>query len=270
MRNLLTITSKENPRVKELLKLSTKRGRDKLELFIVEGLKEVEVAASEKVKMVSVWFSESASVTSGVKSFLSGLSESISLVQTPDILFNKVSYKNKNEGILAVCQKEERKLPELSDRHDSEPSCILVLDRIDKPGNIGALLRTADAVNASAVIITNQSTDMFNPSVIRSSVGTFFTVPWVVASQEETKKFLKSLRYIVVGADPSAKRTYFQEKLPAKMALVVGNEHEGLSEFWKTNTDLNVSIPMLGKNDSLNVNAGTGVILYHWLLSARS
>jgi len=258
------ISSKQNPNYKQVLKLLSKRGRNKSGQYIVEGYKECNFAMRTDVETEALWISEQR-----IKNY----KECIQKFKGPNVykvsnkLFEKLSYRNTTEGILCVCNKYHR---EIKSAGKKAKSIILVLDNISKPGNIGALLRTADAVGATGVIIAEQDTDMYNQSVIRSSVGTFFTIPWFCLTSKETFKHLKENDIKIVSADPAAKSVYFNRNLPKKMALVVGNEHKGLSKFWKEKSDILINVPMLGFNDSLNVSVSCGIIAYEWLRQSRT
>ncbi|MCC7299990.1 MAG: RNA methyltransferase, partial [Verrucomicrobia bacterium] len=139
---------------------------------------------------------------------------------------------------------------------------VLVAEGLEKPGNLGALLRTADGAGADAVIICDAATDLNNPNVIRASIGTLFYLPVAEATTEETIAFLNGKGIKILSAVPDADAVYTDADLKGPVAIVVGAEDQGLSDVWKNTADLNVKIPMLGKNDSLNVSVSAAILLY--------
>ncbi len=244
------ITSNQNPKFKSLGKLKDKKHRDETDTFLVEGEKEISLAIQNGFVCKELW----------------GMQEKLELFQV-DIpkyiinleMFEKIGYREKTETIIGVFQKKDSELSL------KEASCVLVCEDIEKPGNIGSLFRIADGVGVDMIVFNNQQTDIYNPNVIRNSVGTFFSVPFMTLSLEETHKQLQEAGIKVLVATPEAKNVYHQVKLTDKLALVVGSEHNGVSSFWKKRADLNVSVPMLGQNDSLNLSVSVAVILYERL-----
>lgn len=244
------ITSTQNPKFKSLGKLRDKRYRDFSGLFLVEGEKEIALALKNSFLCQELW----------------GTEEKIALFQQdkPQYIiskemFEKVGYREKTETIVGVFKKKE------SNVKLNNAKCVLICEDIEKPGNIGALFRIADGAGVDAIIFNNQQTDIYNPNVIRNSVGTFFSVPFITMSAEETYKQLKESNIKVIVATPEAEHIYYQEILEEKVALIVGSEHAGVSDFWKSRADINVAIPMLGQNDSLNLSISVAVILYERL-----
>lgn len=261
----IEITSNDNKNFKLLFSLQKKRERNKTNLFIVEGIKEINMALESGLKIRSLWISEEKK--SVLNDFDNKINNETVSYYLKENLFKKVCFKNDTEGVLAIFEK----FPELDLKNIkiNDKSCIIVLDDIKKPGNIGAILRTADAIGATVVFLTNQKTDIYNQTAIRSSVGTFFTVPWKLVEQSEILSFLRQNSFTIISADPKSDKYHFEVKYPLRSAFIFGNEHAGLSDFWLKNFDLSVKIPMLGKNDSLNVNVSCGVLLYEWVRNVR-
>jgi TrmH family RNA methyltransferase len=244
------ITSTQNPKFKNLGKLREKKHRDETNSFLVEGEKEISLALKNGFICLELW---------GTEEKLAVFRENVAKFIISNEMFEKIGYREKTETIIGVFKKKgiEIKL--------RDAKCVLVCEDIEKPGNIGALFRIADGAGVDAIVFNEQQTDIYNPNVIRNSVGTFFSVPFVTLSSEETYKQLKESGIKVIVATPEASTVYHQENLAEKLALVVGSEHEGVSSFWKKKADINVSVPMLGQNDSLNLSVSVAVILYERL-----
>ncbi len=181
-------------------------------------------------------------------------------------VFEKISYREGPDGVLAVGPLVGRTLAEL--KLPPNP-LILVAEGLEKPGNLGALLRTADGAGADAVIVCDSATDLNNPNVIRASIGTLFYLPVAEASSEETVAFLKEKGIKILSAVPDAATVYTDIDLSEPVAIVVGAEDKGLSGIWKSGADVNVKIPMLGKNDSLNVSVSAAILLYEAVRQRR-
>ena len=174
-------------------------------------------------------------------------------------VFEKISYRDNPDGWIAVFPTPRRSLQDL--RLAKEP-LVIVAELVDKPGNLGAILRTADAAGVDAVIVCDPRVDLYGPNVVRASRGTVFTVPTVEASNAETLDFLRTHGMRILAATPSAETVYTREDLRGAVAIAVGTEDEGLTEFWLSNADAKVLIPMLGKVNSLNVSIATALIVY--------
>ena len=244
------ITSTQNPKFKNLGKLREKKHRDETNSFLVEGEKEISLALQNDFNCLELW---------GTEEKLQLIQQNIAKYIISMEMFEKIGYREKTETIIGVFQKKTSTILL------KEASCVLVCEDIEKPGNIGALFRIADGVGVDMIIFNEQQTDIYNPNVIRNSVGTFFSIPFLILSSEDTYKQLQLAGIKVMVATPEAKKIYHQEKLAEKIALVVGSEHEGVSPFWKKKADINVSVPMLGQNDSLNLSVSVAVILYERL-----
>lgn len=241
------ITSTQNVKFKNLCKLRLKKYRDETSTFLVEGEKEINLALKNEFICQELW---------GLEGKLSLLKEDVPKYIISIEMFEKIGYREKTETIVGVFQKKD------SDYKLSRANCVLVCEDIEKPGNIGALFRIADGAGVEAIVFNNQQTDIYNPNVIRNSVGTFFSVPFLILSQEDAYKQFIDAGIKVLVATPEATIVYHQAKLSDKFALVVGSEHHGVSEFWKKQANINVSVPMLGQNDSLNLSVSVAVILY--------
>jgi len=174
-------------------------------------------------------------------------------------VFEKISYRDNPDGWLGVFPTPKRTL---NDLQLSSTPLIIVTESVEKPGNLGAILRTADAAHVNALIVSDPRTDIYNPNVVRASRGTLFTVPTIESSNEDTLAFLRKNGIKILAATPQAVSIYTDQNLRGPLAVVVGTEDEGLTDFWMNQADIQVKIPMLGKVNSLNVSIATALIVY--------
>lgn len=233
------------------MKLQRKASARRAEgLTVIEGAREVSRAIENGWQPVELWFCpELGAEKPGDGDFF----------QCSRTVFEKISYREGPDGVLAVGPLVGKALADL--KLSANP-LILVAEGLEKPGNLGALLRTADGAGVDAVIICDAATDLNNPNVIRASIGTLFYLPVAEATTEETISFLKSRGVKILSAVPDAEAVYTGVDLTGPVAIVVGAEDKGLSSQWTNVADLNVKIPMLGKNDSLNVSVSAAILLY--------
>ncbi|MBC9867342.1 MAG: hypothetical protein F7O42_05575 [Opitutae bacterium] len=174
-------------------------------------------------------------------------------------MFEACSYRENPDGFLADCNVFRTSLHDLS---LSPNPLILIVESVEKPGNLGALLRTADATGVDAVILNDPVTDIFNPNVIRASAGVAFAVTSIVATPTETLQYLKTRHIAVVATLPTAETSLFQIALSGPVAILMGSEKDGLSDFWMHHCDRHIKLPMRGRADSLNVSATAAAVLY--------
>ncbi len=254
-----TITSPQNERFKSLQSLREKKAREATGTFLVEGQKEISLAIKNGFHIEEIWVNEGKFPSK--EGWLATASQG-GCFSIPESLFNKIGYREKTEGIMAVVAQKPITLDTLAiDPHTS--SLVIIADHLEKPGNVGTLFRIADGVGADAVILAGTSTDAYNPNVIRNSVGTFFAVPFAVAEPAAVLAWVLANQMSLVVASPDAKQLYHQVQWPKRTALVVGREHEGVQSDWGK-TAIRVNIPMRGQNDSLNVAVSTGILVYEW------
>jgi len=257
-----TITSLQNDRVKRVVKLQRKASaRREAGLTVIEGAREVSRAIENGWQPTELWVCDGFSKDwknpprpDGHPS--RGGEDCLVSFQLSERVFSKISYRENPDGILAVGPLVGKKLNELE---LPDNPLILVAEGVEKPGNLGALLRTADGAGVDAVIIADPATDLNNPNVIRNSIGTLFYLPVAEATSEETIAFLKEKGVRILSAVPDAEAVYTETDLKGPLAIVVGAEDQGLSNAWKISE---VKIPMLGKNDSLNVSVSAAILLY--------
>lgn len=250
------ITSTQNPKIKSLLALEKPRERRKQQLFIVEGAKEVRMALEAGYKIGNIFYCEEI-----LNPTESGdlLRDDKLLIPVSKEVFDKIAMRESTGGILAVA---EQKNHSLEDIQLSKNPLLLILEGVEKPGNLGAVLRTADAAGVDAVIICDPQTDFYNPNVIRSSVGCVFTKQIASATSEETISWLKKNNVAVFCTYLKASKPYHTIDYKQSCALVMGTEATGLSEIWVENATANIIIPMLGKIDSMNVSNAAAVVVY--------
>ena len=252
----MEITSLQNPRVKHIVKLrDEKKQRERDGLMLVEGYDEIQLALSAGHTPQTILFAPEI------------LSRQMDDLNTENIavnraVFERMSYRENPDGWLAVFPIPRASLDDLT---LSESPLVIVAESIEKPGNLGAILRTADAAGVEAVIVCDPRVDAYSPNVVRASRGTVFTVPVVETKSTQACVFLQRLGVRILAASPSAEAQYTNQDLRGPLAIAVGTESEGLSNFWLSQADLTVKIPMIGKVNSLNVSTATALIVYEAL-----
>lgn len=254
------INSTANPKVKWVKSLHNNSARRREGVFLIEGSKEITYAIDGGFKPVTFFICPDF------------YNDSLSGINTEDVftvnkvVFEKISYRSGSDGIIAIFQPKSTKLDSLN--LSSNPS-ILVLEAVEKPGNLGAIIRTADGAGIDGVIICDEKTDFFNPNVIRSSVGLVFTKQIANGTKEEVYDFLQKHEITAYGAIISDKsRNYTDTNFTTPSAIILGTEHDGLSKFWQSRSE-SIMIPMKGLNDSLNVSNAAAIISYE-LVRQRS
>lgn len=254
------ITSLQNPRLKRLVRLRDRRPRDEESAFLVEGYREVRRALEKKVALDELYYAPGWFLGENEPALLAAAAAAgAELFELSKEAFAKVAYRERPDGILAVAPQWKRMLSDLT--LPAEPF-ILVVEAIEKPGNLGTLLRSADAAGCDAVVVCDAVTDLFNPNVVRASTGVLFSVPCVVAENGLVLAWLKARGIRIVATTPSAATLYTESDLRGPIAIVMGSEQYGLSEFWLKNADLPVRIPMAGQADSLNVAMAALITLF--------
>jgi TrmH family RNA methyltransferase len=255
----MDITSPSNPRIKRLVALRHRRERDREGVFVVEGLREVERAAAAGMSALEVYYDPARYPGPP-------LASPIEFAVASEAL-DRASYRSSSQGLIAVFARFDVTLGHLV----PVPNPLyLVAESIEKPGNLGAVLRIADAAGASGVIVTDTGADPFNPNVIRSSTGTLFSVPLAMASLEETVAWCHSREMTIFAADPTGGDSLWDADLTRPCSLLVGSEHAGLSDAARSSADHLVTIPMRGTADSLNVSVSVAILVYEALRQRRS
>ncbi len=256
----MLITSLQNPKIKNLVRLRERRQRDKSVLFLIEGYRELLRAVDSGIEIDEFYFCPELFLGENEEALIQRIGGQ-SFTCTRQV-FKKISYRDRPDGLLGVARQMKRQLNDI--RFQAVPF-VVIAESIEKPGNLGTILRTSDAACVDALIVCDRCTDIYNPNVVRASVGTLFTVPVVEAKSEEVSIWLKSCGISVVAAAPSAEKIYTQADLTKPIAVAFGTEQYGLSDYWMEAAETKVKIPMRGVADSLNVALSTGVLLYEVL-----
>lgn len=259
------LTSSHNPRIKEAVNLRESGYRKKSGLFLIEGCREFELALASRIEIKEAFLCPELL---GISDLPSGLQKKgISTHEVSPEVYNKIAFGNRKEGILAVAKEPSLSLADLKLRNNP---LLIVLERIEKPGNLGAIVRTADAAGADAVIASDGIIDIYNPHAVRSSVGALFTTQVVRGEAKKIISWLKANNIKIVCALPQADSAYTAVNFRESCAIVLGSENKGLEAIWKDSADYRVRIPMFGKSDSLNVATAAGVLLYEALRQRKS
>lgn len=251
------ITSIQNPRIKNLIKLQQKSSeRRKQNLIVIEGLREIGLAVKAGIKLNTLF----------VCSDIISMDDVISELNFCDVVFevslevyNKLAYRSSTEGLIALAQPKYLNFEDLILRKNP---LVIVLESVEKPGNLGAILRTADAAKVDSVIISDPLTDIYNPNVIRSSIGCVFTNQVVACSSDEAIVWLKEKQIITYATALTATQNYYEKNFTGPSAIVMGTEADGLTEKWLKNADEQIIIPMCGEIDSLNVSTSTAILIF--------
>lgn len=278
-----TITSAQNRKVKELLTLVEKsKARSAAGLFVVEGQRELghcldagfipetlficgDVMAVQNNAVNGAktgHLTENIEGKDGLDALIAkaeALNPHLGVVQIPAFLYEKVAYRGSTEGIIAEVHSVPRSLEDL---RLGERPLVMVLESVEKPGNLGAVLRSADAAGADAVIVCDPLTDIWNPNLIRSSVGAVFSVPVAVCTSADAIAFLRKRGIRILTAQLQDSEWYYDTDMTGATALVMGTESTGLTQAWRDSADAHIKIPMLGRLDSLNVSVSAAVLLY--------
>ena len=248
------ITSSQNPYIKSLVLLQEKaKARKQSGTFLIEGMREIELALKGNYEIETILFVPELVSNNQINKL------SNNLIEISKEVYQKIAYRDTTEGIIAVAK---TKSLELSDLILPENPLILVLEALEKPGNIGAILRTCDAANIDAVIIANPKTDLYNPNIVRSSVGCLFTNQIATGSTEEVLAFLIEKNITIFGATLQNSNSYHLQDYTSASAIVVGTEATGLSEAWRDANSKNIIIPMQGEIDSMNVSVASAILLF--------
>ena len=250
----LTISSTQNPRIKHLTALQQKSQMRRQEnLAVVEGMRELQhcIAAGHKVKTVYYCPTLASIDELGITN--------CEMIEVTQDVYEKIAYRGSTEGVIAVIEPLTLTLDNLQ---LGENPLLIVLEGVEKPGNIGAVLRSADAAQATAVVVCDPLTDLYNPNLIRSSIGAVFTVPCVACSSEECITFLKEHDIKILTAQLQDSELYYDSDMRGATAIVMGTESTGLTDAWRRAADAHIRIPMGGRLDSLNVSVSAAILLF--------
>src|SRR6056297_1172595 len=260
MQQIKDISSAQNPLVKKILLLKDKsRERNKTGVFVLEGERELSLAIKAGYTIETLCYCDALLDINTLESE-TPLNTAINKVNFSLAVYKKVAYRETTEGIMAIIKSKQHTLSAIKLKRDKP--FILVAEAPEKPGNIGALLRTADAANLDAVLIANPKTDLYNPNIIRSSVGCVFTRTIAMGTTAEIISYLKEIDAKIFCAALSASENYTDMDYTGATAIVVGTEASGLSEEWLSNSDQNIVIPMEGEIDSMNVSVSAAILIF--------
>lgn len=254
------LASAGNPRVKAALRLRHRHHRDQAGLTLLEGYRALSRALACGLELTEVYFCPELFLGENEPALLElACARGASLFEVAEPVLRRLAYRDRPEGLIAVARMRDHRLADLPLRADG---LYLVAEAIEKPGNLGSLLRSADAAGVAGLLVCDPRTDLYNPNVVTASTGALFAVPLAVATADEAAKWLAGNGIRTVAATPHTNRIYTDVDLAGGLAIVVGAEQFGLSRFWLERADVQVRIPMLGLADSLNVATATTILLY--------
>ncbi len=255
------IESRQNPRIKNLAKLQKSRERQIRQCFMIEGELELLRAADAGIDLTELYICPEhwRDPAAAGKIIAAAEAGQAKVMETTREVFEKISLRDGPDGLLGIARSHQRGLGSLK---LPEHPLLVIVEKIEKPGNLGALIRTAEAAGADALIACDPVCDFENPQVIRNSRGAIFSLPCVNAGPEELDAYLRERRIRVVATTPDTDVTHWEAELRGPLAILAGAEHEGLSDFWLDRAEVRVRIPMTGATDSLNVNVATAIVLF--------
>lgn len=258
---LQSITSAQNPKIKDFLALQEKsRLRREKGLFVVEGRRELLHCLEAGFSPRTIFVCEEILGAGEMEAVLGAAGEGCTVFSVSANVYDRMAYRSGTEGVTAIMQARNLRLEEL--RFRNEEPLIVVVEAVEKPGNLGAILRSADAAGADAVIVCDPLTDLYNPNLIRASIGAVFSVPVVAASSAETIEWLRSRCVTIYTAQLQDSSWYYDCDMKKATAIVMGTEATGLTGIWREAANRHIRIPMLGKLDSLNVSVSAAVLLF--------
>jgi len=254
------LTSFTNPKIKRFGHLSKARERKAENIIVIEGFREIRMAINSGFKVNELYFCSEIAQETKLDTFIAGLDCRKYELTRP--LFEKIAYRENSDGIILIA---ESKHLLLTDVKLSANPLVLVVESVEKPGNLGALLRTSDAAHLDAVIVCDPQTDIYNPNVIRSSLGCIFTQQVVVCSTIEAINYFQKNAIKTYAAALTAQNFYHEADITGPAAIIMGTEANGLTNSWLKGADYQIKIPMLGKVDSLNVSTSAAILVYEAL-----
>ncbi len=258
-----TITSLTNVAIKQAVALRDAKDRREHGLTLIDGVREIERALLAKVRLEKVFVCPSLLAgREAEKTLAIIIKEKIKAIEVTVAVFEKIAFGQRLEGLLAVARIPQTSL---SDFKPEGASLYVIAQALEKPGNIGAILRTCDAAGIDGLLLVDAKTDLYNPNVIRASTGTVFSVPTAVSDSQAVLDFLNRYKIKTCSLFPQSSRIYTEVDLTGPLAIVLGSEDQGLSDFWQKNTSVDMKIPMNGQADSLNVSACGAIVIYEAL-----
>ncbi|MGA0333571.1 MAG: TrmH family RNA methyltransferase [Kiritimatiellia bacterium] len=256
----LEITSPQNPKIKQLLKLRKRRDRDAAQLFLIEGYRECLRALENEWPLMDLYYCRELWLGENEPELLEVAKErGANLYACSEKVFQKVAYRDRPDGLLAVAPQAHIGLEDLE---IPDNPFYLVMVGIEKPGNLGTMLRSADGAGVDAVILSDSVTDIYNPNTVRASVGTLFSTPVVEVDYADCSAWLAEQGIPLLAMTPHAEKSLYETNLEGPVAVAVGSEMLGLDEKWLNRSEIKVSLPMAGIADSLNVSSAAAITLY--------
>ncbi|HEY5695857.1 MAG TPA: RNA methyltransferase [Candidatus Saccharimonadales bacterium] len=254
------ITSIHNPKVKALTKLKKRSERDGQGVFLVEGYRPITRALAAGFHFTQIYYCPEWFLGINEEKVLEDAKKTgAELIRLGKDAFTKAAYRERPEGLLGIGKQWRTSLDSLK---LSNNPFLIVVEAIEKPGNLGTILRSADATGAEAVVVCDAVTDLFNPNVVRASTGVMFTTPTIVTDSKTAMTFLRDHGIKTLAATPAAEKLYTDVDMTGPIAIVMGSEQFGLTDLWLENCDIPVRLPMAGIADSLNVSAATVALAY--------
>ena len=254
-----TITSVQNPRIKNFIHLQKAKERKEQNVFVLEGSKEYVQAITHNYQFAGIFVCPDLISEVHFKALSAGINHDVEVYPVSKEVFEKIAYREGSGGIIALARPKSHSLMDLN--LNPNP-LLLVLESVEKPGNLGAILRTADAAGIDAVIVCDPQTDIYNPNVVRSSIGCLFSVPLAVCNSDEAIDWLKSGNISVYCTYLKAAVPYTAVDFSKPSAIVMGTESEGITTKWIVAADQNIIIPMQGSADSMNVSTSAAVVVF--------
>lgn len=256
----MELTSLKNPKVKYVYKLRNRRFREKEQKTLLEGYRELTRSSEYGMKVLEVYYCPSMFLGENEFPLLESLREQgITTYEVTEPILEKIAYRERPEGLIAIAQIQSHTLEDIP---LVENGLYLIAESIEKPGNLGSILRSADASGVNGIILCDKCTDIYNPNVIRASTGALFSVPLAECTAQEAYDWVRENNIKVLAATPHTDNIHTDANMTQSVAVAVGTEQSGLTDFWMNNADIKVKIPMLGKIDSLNVATATTIMLY--------
>lgn len=254
------ISSAQNPKIKKLLALQQKSSeRRESGLFVVEGKRELQHCLDAGLEIDSVFYCPTILGNSDGADIALSFPNRQRCFEVSKEVYNKIAYREGTEGVIAEVRTRSLSLADLKLKDNP---LFVILESVEKPGNLGAVLRSADAAGADAVIVCDPLTDLYNPNLIRSSIGAIFSVPCIACSSEDCISFLKDHNIRILTAQLQDSELYYDTDMKSGTAIVMGTESTGLTEIWRGAADAHIRIPMLGQLDSLNVSVSAAILLF--------
>jgi TrmH family RNA methyltransferase len=257
------ITSRQNPRVKNAVRLRSRRERQRVERFLIDGAREIERALRAGIRCVEAFVCQELCGSAECREAVEALRRAdVELLSVSTGVYGKLAFGEREEGVVAVAEAPRRQWADL--QLGAQP-IVAVLEGLEKPGNVGAILRSADAADVDAVILADARSDLYNPNTIRASLGTVFRSNVLEARTAEAMEWLSSRKLPIIAARPDAKTLYTEVDLRNGAAIVLGSEADGLTDAWQGPHVTAVRLPMLGMADSLNVSTTAAILFYEAL-----